>query len=140
VNYSGMDTILSKFDRPIGRSLFVVPTIFLLYFLIELARVNFKIGRGLEISRSPHANEWHLFFLSMALVFAIQWVVSISGRMLALRLSRLWIIPYFVPWVIILLTMTKGSSRQVAVAIVFALAVQLPLMVLPSRPVSQTPK
>jgi hypothetical protein len=116
--------------------MFFTPTICLLYFLTELTETNFHGERGLGLVGLVHSKGWYEFNLFMAVAFALQWTISISGRMLDLRLSRLWVTPFFVPWAIVFWTMARGSSHQVLVAMIFALAVQLPLMLLPSRRVS----
>ena len=128
-----MNRILSKLNRPFGRSLLFTPTICLIYFLSELAKLRFHDGLGLGSSGIHSLSGWFVFYLIMTVAAGSLWIVSISGRLVDLCLSRLWIIVFLVPWAIILWTMARGNSHQVLAAMIVALTVQLPLMLLPSR-------
>jgi hypothetical protein len=113
--------------------MFFTPTICLLYFLNALTELNLHGERGFPLVGFVHSKGWYEFNLLMVAAFALLWTISIAGRMLDLCLSRLWAIPFLVPWAIILWTMARGSLHQVLGASIFALAVQLPLLLLPSR-------
>jgi hypothetical protein len=128
-----MDMISAKWNRPLSRSWFITPTFFLFFFLIEICRFNIHMRQKLTIESVQNGSGLYLFFLIMALAFFVQWLFSISGRMVALRLSRFWIIGYLVPWAIVLIAMATGTPRQAAASMVLALAVQLPLMLLRSK-------
>lgn len=133
-----MKSIFAKWNRPINRSWFAAPTFFLFFFLIELFELNSHNAHRASGGRHYDAPGLYIFSLIMTLIFAAQWLFSISGRMVALKLNRIWIVAYLVPWVMILAAMVGGNAHQVAAAVVFAFAVQFPLMLLPAR--SEPPK
>lgn len=129
-----MSGILSRLDRPVGRALFILATLFLLFFLAEIANLDFHTGRGLAMGQSPRAGWLYWFLTFMALVFGAQWLFSALGRIRSLRISRLWTVPLFLPWAFLLVTMAIGTAQQVVYVIILVLIVQSPLMILAGDP------
>ena len=128
--------MILRLNRPTGRSALFAPTVFLLYFFLEIAEFKFKSFNGSQTKSlfiPFHATGWYVVCIVMIVALALQWALSLSGRMLDLRISRIWMIPYLLPWVAVLFAIVKGSSHQILSAVFFALIVHMPLMLLPSR-------
>ena len=71
--------------------------------------------------------------LVLTILFSALWLLSISGRMFDLAIHRAWIIPYALVWGFSFSAAGKRHAREVAIAVLFAAAAQLPLILLPSR-------
>lgn len=128
-----MASLLGMLNRMTSRALFAATTLFLAYFLARIETIVFSSRTIRELSRHTVDSGWYEIYLVAAVVFAIQWAFSISGRMFDLRLRRQWILPYLGLWGAALLAMAKGSSRQFLVTLALTIVAQLPLMLIPSR-------
>ena len=125
--------VLRGFGRPTSRSRFSIPTMFLLYFLVEISKSQRHAGTLLFSPYSPYARAYYVFCLVMAFVFGIEWSLSVPGRLQAISWKKAWIILFIAAWALVLLAMAEGSTHQFLAAVAIALLVQMPLMLLPSR-------
>jgi hypothetical protein len=94
----------------------------------------------LGVNRFSHLNTKSVFYLIMTFGFAILWTIFTLRRLVDLRLNRLWIIPFALPLVFVVMTLKRGPSIELGLVTVSALAVQLPLVLLPSRRNSESSK
>jgi hypothetical protein len=109
------------------------------YYSMTNLWLLYGIG-NLDIIRPIHLNVHNIFYLIMTLATAAMWMLFITVRLADFRVNRLWGLLFIIPWVIVLWTLSMGRSYKVGVAITFAFAVQLPLMLLPSRRISESSK
>jgi hypothetical protein len=114
--------IFSKTRHRSGRFVYGFVTVWFLYFLSQMG-----------VNQYTHPNGKSIFYLLMTTGFFVLWIWRLSGRLVDLNLSRLWVIPYLFPLVAVALLLKRGPSIQLGLALVFAFVVQIPLMLLPSR-------
>jgi hypothetical protein len=118
-------------NRVTSRPLFAISTIWLAYFLAELRKFNTHAGSATK-PEYVHSRMWTVYVV-MTIIFAVQWIISISGRIFDLRLNRLWIIPYLALWAIAVMIMKELTPRQFLMLLGLTILVQFPLMLLRSR-------
>ncbi len=117
-----MVSIASKTGGRSSRFVYGFVAVWFLYFLSQMG-----------VNRYTHPNGKSIFYLLMTAGFFVLWTLKILGRLVDLNLSRLWVIPYLFPLAAVALLLKRGPSIQLGLALLFALAVQIPLMLLPSR-------
>jgi hypothetical protein len=125
-----MKSIISKTKPPSSRWMLFTPTVFLAFFLIQIAEVRFQ---KLGTNRSINSHGFYMLCLAMAILFAAQWLYSALGRAAALRLNRLWVLAHLLPWLAVVGVIVMGTSQQFNFAIILALAAELPIALLPLR-------
>ena len=121
----------SILNRLTSRPVFVISTIWLAYFLAKLEKFQTHAGSAPK-PEYVHSRMW-IVYVVMAIIFAVQWIISISGRIFDLRLNRLWIIPYLALWAIAVMIMKELTPRQFLMLLGLTILVQFPLMLLRSR-------
>jgi len=115
--------IFSKERPPINRWIYTFAAIMLVSSLSDLA--------GSWTSQ----NRAYLVFDSLfPLICVLVWPLFAIRRLIDIRRSLLWMVPISVPLAIPLLAVFCGwSSIVIRVSLAIALAIQLPLMLLPPR-------
>ena len=114
--------IFSKLNHPINRFNYSTPVILLPSFLLDCGDMQ-----------NAHSFAFGICSL-MSVLSLSMWIVGTNGRLLDLRLNRLWIFPLAIPLILYELSLYKHWSPQVFMLVtVIMFAVQLPLLILPSR-------
>lgn len=117
-----MALTLSKAGLRSSHFVYGFVTVWFLYFLSQMG-----------VNQYTHPNGRSIFYLLMTAGFFVLWIWRILERLIDLNFRRLWVIPYLFPVAVIVLLLKRGPSIQLGLALVFAFAVQIPLMLFPSR-------
>lgn len=116
-----MENMNRKPKRIISRGNYALSAIFLVYYVGHL-----------EIGRTDHIGMLYFFYLIMAIIFSILWIISIIVRLANLGQRRLWIIFFILPYAAMIIAEYRGRTSEIVTASIFTLLVQLPLMLLPA--------
>jgi hypothetical protein len=72
------------------------------------------------------------FYLTMTIITAGLWIWGTAARLKELSYSPYWVFAYSVPFVFAAWALNQGPSYWAEVAMIFALAIQCPLLLNPS--------
>jgi hypothetical protein len=111
--------------RPTGRPLFLLAALLLVSSLLQLNEASLT---------QSHPTVGYSVCLFLAIASALVWLRFIIGRMVDLRISRIWAIPYVLGLAAFVFVLFQRHPVATGVSALLVLAVQGPLMVLPGRP------
>jgi hypothetical protein len=112
----------ARVQRSDSRPLFTIATLALTWTVLQTSWFN-------------HQKDFEFYRLAagMTACIAALWFFAASRRLFDLRIGRAWVLTLVLPWAIFLIAMEIGSSRERGAALLVNLAIQLPLMLSPSR-------
>jgi hypothetical protein len=121
-----MPISFSSFRQPMTRTTYSMAVIWLIYGISSL-----------EIHRSAHVTALYVFYLVATAATCVLWVFGTVSRLTQLGLSPLLILPYSAPLLLAVWILSPGPSYWAGGAMVSALAVQAPLILLPAQRAAQ---
>ena len=83
--------------------------------------------------KAPDPHAIFVVYLVMTILWAPIWLIEVVGRLKDLGWNRWLALAYIVPWIAFFWATSRMSVRASFVALVFSIAVQLPLMLIPGQ-------
>jgi len=76
------------------------------------------------------------FDMTLAAVFTVLWIVVMTRRLVGLRISRWWALPYGLLMLTLAFGLKRANALEITIAVIVWFALQLPIMLRRPRKIS----